>query len=65
MTPDAAALALRNLLALIDEGLLVRNTTNDAHFPSYLKESARIVKVIAEAQHVVALADAKEDLRRA
>jgi hypothetical protein len=42
--------ALHELMALIDEGWLVRNTANDAHFPSYLKESARLVTALAQAR---------------
>ena len=42
--------ALRGLIHLIDDGLLNRSTTNDAHFPSFLVESLRLVKVIGAAQ---------------
>jgi hypothetical protein len=46
--------ALRGLMDLIDEGWLVRNTTNDGHFPSFLTESKRLVKVLADAQEALA-----------
>ena len=44
---------LQEVLDLLDEGLLVRNTTNDAHFPTYLKEAARIVFVLAQARRLL------------
>ncbi len=74
MTPGGrereAREALAGLLALIDEGLLVRNTTNDGHLPSFLAESTRLVKALHAAKSAlapqereepgVALADASE-----
>lgn len=48
--------ALTELHALIEEGWLVRNTVNDGHLPSYLKESARLVNALAAAQKALALA---------
>jgi len=46
--------ALRELLALVEDGRLVRNTTNDAHMPSYLSESVRLVKALATAKEALA-----------
>jgi methylphosphotriester-DNA--protein-cysteine methyltransferase len=51
---EAVVKALEEMLALIDEGWLVRNTTNDGHFPSYLRESVRLVKAIADSQAALA-----------
>ena len=48
-----AVVALRELLALVEDGLLVRNTTNDGHLPSYLAESTRLVKALAAARAVL------------
>ena len=45
---------LRDLFALVEEGALVRNTTNDAHLPSYLAESVRLVSVLAAAKALLA-----------
>ena len=35
---------------MIDNGLLVRNTTNDEHWPSYMAESTTLVKALSEAK---------------
>ena len=54
--PDADARAvdaLRELFALIEDGLLVRNTTNDGHMPSFLAESTRLVKALAVARAIL------------
>ncbi len=48
--------ALRELYALIEEGWLVRNTTNDGHMPSFLQESARLVNALKAAQDALAAA---------
>lgn len=50
---DGLVKILRALMSLIDDGLLVRSTTNDAHFPSYLAESTRLVATLADAQTVL------------
>ena len=50
---SAAVEALKGLMALINDGLLVRSTKNDAHLPSYLAESTRLVKVLADAQAAI------------
>lgn len=39
--------AVDEIMGLIDDGLLVRNITNDAHFPSFLAESTRLVKALS------------------
>ena len=47
---DALRLAeegIEGVIRLFDDGLLVRSTTNDAHLPSYLAESGRLVNVLA------------------
>jgi len=42
--------ALAGLFDLVEKGLLVRNTTNDGHFPSYMAEAVKITKALAAAQ---------------
>ena len=50
----AVAKALRGVLGLVEAGHLVRNITNDAHFPTYLAESARLVQVLKDATEALA-----------
>jgi len=40
--------ALDALMGLVDDGLLVRNITNDDHWPSYMAEATRIVSVLSQ-----------------
>ena len=47
---DGLRHALEGILSLIDDGLLVRNTTNDLHWSSYLAEARRIVGILAAAR---------------
>ena len=51
--------ALAELMALIEDGWLVRNTTNDHHMPSYLSESVRLVKALAKARAALARTEQK------
>jgi phosphosulfolactate phosphohydrolase-like enzyme len=45
--------ALAELFDLVEGGWLVRNTTNDGHFPSFLKESTRLVGALSNARAVL------------
>lgn len=45
---------LRDLHDLVESGLLVRNTLNDGHFPSYMAEAVKITKALADTQHLLA-----------
>ena len=56
-----AVVALRELFALIEDGLLVRNTTNDGHMPSYLAESTRLVKALAVAKDILGPPEATKE----
>ena len=46
--------ALASLFQLVEDGWLVRSTTNDAHFPSFATESARLVTVLKAVQDALA-----------
>jgi len=50
----ALAKAAQEIWALIEQGQLVRNTTNDAHFPSYMAESVRLVTGLKALQDALA-----------
>ena len=42
--------ALQELFDLVEEGVLVRNSTNDSHFPSYMAMSVRLVEALRVAR---------------
>ena len=46
-SPDPVREALERLYDLVVDGLLVRNTVNDGHMPSYLVEATRITTTLA------------------
>lgn len=49
---DARA-ALRAVVALIEDGVLVRNTAGDGNFAKFTTDGLRIVKVLKQAQDVL------------
>jgi hypothetical protein len=48
--PTAAELVLAEIIALIDEGHLVRDTSTDADTPTFLRQSMRLVTALANAK---------------
>lgn len=54
MTPPDLRAALADLYNLVEEGYLVRSTTNDAHFPSFMAESLRLTTTLLAAQTALA-----------
>ena len=61
---EAMREALSHLYALVAEGWLVRNTANDAHMPSFLAESARLVNTLKEVDAALAAQPAEGSWRR-
>lgn len=57
---NALVAALKGLYSLVEDGYLVRITTNDSHFPSYLKESARFVNVFTAVHAALAAGEGEK-----
>ena len=51
---DDLAGALKGVMELVEYGWLVRNTTNDAHLPSYIAEATTLTKALAKARAALA-----------
>jgi hypothetical protein len=54
---DALRAVVADMLAMVTEGRLLRNTTNDGHMPSYLAESARLVNVLSRAHSLLSTSE--------
>ena len=46
--------ALHGLYTLVEKGLLVRNITNDSHFPSYMAEATEVVMALKKTTDALA-----------
>lgn len=46
----STAIALGQLLKLVEDGVLVRNTKDDGDFNSYLRQSVKLSTVLHDAQ---------------
>mgnify|MGYP001604602097 CR=1 FL=1 len=46
--------ALHGLYTLVEKGLLVRNMTNDSHFPSYMAEATEVVMALKKTTDALA-----------
>ena len=58
----ALAGASKEIWRLIEEGWLVRNTTNDSHFPSYMAKATQLVSALKTLSDALAHPSVKQVL---
>ena len=58
----ALAEASKEIWRLIEEGWLVRNTTNDSHFPSYMAKATQLVSALKTLSDALAHPSVKQVL---
>ena len=52
---DRARYALGEMLRLVEDGILVRSTKDDRDFMTFMQQSARLTRILREAQDVLAV----------